>query len=126
MPSFTPVDTDRLVNTNTAEAQLSPRVVALAGNRYMVIWVGPVTWPVTIVNGTFGGAYANADIRAQIYNADGSLSGSEIVINTSTAGPQLRPVVTQLSDGNVLISWHDGVGPSVSVVRTFGTDGCVN
>ena len=86
MPSFTPVDADRLVNTNTAGGQISPRVVALAGSRYMVIWVGQVTQPVTIVNGTTAGSYVNADIRAQIYNADGSLAGGEIIINTTIAG----------------------------------------
>jgi len=118
MPSFTPVDADRLVNTNTAGGQISPRVVALAGSRYMVIWVGQVTQPVTIVNGTTAGSYVNADIRAQIYNADGSLAGGEIIINTTIAGGQLRPVVTQLADGNVLISWHDGVGPAGGTSET--------
>ncbi|HQV04920.1 Ig-like domain-containing protein [Novosphingobium sp.] len=118
MPSYTPLGTDTLANTNTADGQISPRVVALAGGRYMVVWVGSVTLPVTVVNGTFAPSYANADIRAQIYNADGTPSGSEIVINTTTAGAQLRPVVAQLSDGNVLISWHDGVGPSGGTAET--------
>jgi serralysin len=112
MPSFTPIGTDTLVNTNTADGQITPRVVQLADGKYMVIWVGSVVLPVVIIGGTFAAAYANADIRAQIYNADGTPSGGEIVINTTTAGAQLRPVVAQLSDGNVLISWHDGVGPS--------------
>ncbi|MFM5895363.1 MAG: Ig-like domain-containing protein [Novosphingobium sp.] len=112
MPSFAPIDSDTLVNTDTPNGQISPQVVALAGGKYMVIWVGPVVLPVTVVNGTIAGSYTNADIRAQIFNADGTRSGGEIVINTTTANAQLRPIVAQLSDGNVLISWHDGVGPS--------------
>jgi Bacterial Ig domain/RTX calcium-binding nonapeptide repeat (4 copies) len=112
MPILTALGTDTLVNTNTADGQISPRVVALAGGKYMVIWVGSVILPVVLTGGTFAPAYANADIRAQIYNADGTPSGGEIVINTTTAGAQLRPVVAQLSDGNILITWHDGVGPA--------------
>jgi hypothetical protein len=118
MPVLTPVGTDTLVNTNTADGQISPRVVKLAGDRYMVVWVGGVTLPVVSVGGTFAGSYANADIRAQIYNADGTPFGTEIIINTTTAGAQLRPAVTQLSDGNVLISWHDGVGPAGGPAET--------
>jgi len=118
MPSFTPVGTDTLVNTNTTDGQITPRVVQLADGKYMVIWVGSVILPVVSVGGTFAAAYANADIRAQIYNADGTPSGGEIVINTTTAGAQLRPVVAQLSDGNVLITWHDGVGPAGGSAET--------
>ena len=118
MPILTPVGTDALVNTNTTDGQISPRVVALAGGKYMVIWVGSVILPVVATGGTISPAYANADIRAQIYNADGTRSGSEIVINTATAGAQLRPLVVQLSDGNILITWHDGVGPSGGTAET--------
>jgi hypothetical protein len=118
MPILTPLGTDTLVNTNTAGGQITPRVVQLAGGKYMVIWVGSVVLPVVSTGGTFAAAYANADIRAQIYNADGTASGGEIVINTTTAGAQLRPGVAQLSDGNVLISWHDGVGPAGGSAET--------
>lgn len=118
MASFTPIDTDTLVNSNTADGQISPKVAALADGRYMIVWVGAVTQPVVSVDGTFAPAYANAGIRAQIFNADGTRSGGEIVINTTTAGAQLRPVVAQLSDGNVLISWHDGVGPAGGSAET--------
>jgi hypothetical protein len=118
MPILTPLGTDTLVNANTADGQISPRVVALAGGKYMVIWVGSVIQPVVSTGGTTAPAYANADIRAQIYNADGTRSGGEIIINTITAGAQLRPVVAQLSDGNVLITWQDGVGPAGGSAET--------
>ena len=118
MPTFAPIGTDTLVNTNTTDGQISPQVVALASGKYMVVWVGSAILPVTIVGGTFAPSYVNADIRAQIYNADGTFSGGEIVINTTTSGAQLRPQVTQLSDGNVLITWHDGVGPSGGSAET--------
>jgi hypothetical protein len=112
MPTYTAEGVDTLVNTNTADGQISPRVVRLADGKYMVVWVGGVIQPTVSTNGTIAPAFTNADIRAQIYNADGTPSGGEIIINTTTAAGQLRPVVAQLSDGNVLISWHDGVGPA--------------
>jgi hypothetical protein len=118
MPILTAVGTDTLVNTNTADGQISPRVVALAGGKYMVIWVGSVILPVVQTGGTIAPAYANADIRAQIFNADGSPSGGEFIINTTTAGGQLRPTVAQLSNGNVLVTWQDGVGPSGGSAET--------
>lgn len=116
--SFTPIGTDILVNTNTADAQVSPRTVRLADGKYMVVWVGSITLPVTSVGGTIAGSYANADIRAQIFNADGSRSGGEFIVNTITAGGQLLPMTTQLSDGHVLVSWHDGVGPAGGTAET--------
>jgi hypothetical protein len=118
VPLISPSGVDTLVNTNTADGQISPRVVALADGKYMVIWVGSVILPVVATGGTTAPAYVNADIRAQIYNADGTRSGGEIIINTATAGAQLRPEVAQLSDGNVLITWQDGVGPAGGSAET--------
>ena len=68
MPILTALGTDTLVNTNLTDGQISPRVVALAGGKYMIIWVGSVILPVVATGGTIAPAYVNADIRAQIYN----------------------------------------------------------
>lgn len=123
MPSYAPLGSETLVNTNTADAQVAPRVVQLAGGKYMVVWMGALILPVVQVNGTIAPSYANSDIRAQIYNADGTPSGGEFVINTTTAGGQLNPEATLLSDGNILITWQDGVGfnggPSETVASSI-------
>jgi Cadherin-like domain/RTX calcium-binding nonapeptide repeat (4 copies) len=110
MPSYAPLGSETLVNTNTADGQIAPRIVPLSGGKYMVVWIGSVILPVVQVNGTIAPSYVNADIRAQIYNADGTPSGGEIIINTTTAGGQLSPEATVLSDGNILITWQDGLG----------------
>jgi Ca2+-binding RTX toxin-like protein len=123
MPSYAPLGSETLVNTNTVDGQIAPRVVPLADGKYMVVWTGSVILPVVPVNGTVAPSYVNADIRAQIYNADGTPSGGEITINTTTAGGQLNPRATVLSDGNILITWQDGVGfaggPSETVAATI-------
>ncbi len=118
MPSYTPLGSETLVNTNTADGQIIPRIVRLADGKYMVVWVGPVVLPIVQVNGTIAPSYANSDIRAQIYNADGTPSGGEFIVNTSVAGGQLNPNATLLSDGNVLITWQDGVGFSGGPAET--------
>ncbi len=106
MPSITPIGTDIAVNTVTADFQTTPVTAALADGRYIVVWVG------SILNGPLNNTnYANADIRAQVYNEDGSRSGGEFVVNAApTTGVQVAPAVTLLSDGNFLIAWQDGIG----------------
>ena len=52
----------------------------------------------------------NSDIKAQVYNADGTKSGSELTINTVTAGYQERPVVSSLLGGGFVVAWGDSSG----------------
>jgi hypothetical protein len=114
MPSITPAGTEFLVNTATTDGQIAPVVTALADGKYLVVWVGSVQ-PGAISNTT----WANADIRAQVYNEDGSRAGNEFVVNAAaTAGVQLAPVVTLLSDGNFLIAWQDGIGSLTNPATT--------
>ena len=109
MTIITPQGPEFLVNTVTADSQAGGRVVQLAGGQFMVVWTGSfINVPNTPPNST---NFANADVRAQIFNADGTKSGGEFVVNTTTAGAQLFATATRLSDGHVLVTWNDGVGP---------------
>ena len=47
-------------------------------------------------------------IFAQRYDASGSKLGREFQVNTNTTGNQQFPVVTDLKDGNFVISWQSG------------------
>ena len=106
MPLISASGNDVLVNTSTANFQLGSRITPLAGGRYMVTWVGPTTAASPVNATTFG----TADIRGQIYNADGTPSGGEFVVNTTTAGVQIVVNAVELSDGNIIITWQDGLG----------------
>jgi Ca2+-binding RTX toxin-like protein len=106
MPVISPSSVDILVNTDTANLQLDSRITALAGGRYLVTWTGPVADFGPITNATFN----TADIRGQIFNANGTPFGGEFVINTTILGTQTLAEAVELSDGNILVTWQDGLG----------------
>jgi len=76
-----------------------------------------------------GGDTSIAAIRAQVFNADGSPSGAEFLVNTTTASDQLKPSITALADGRFVISWEDfsasGADTSFVAIRAqvFNSDG---
>ncbi len=105
MPIITQVGTETLANTSTVENQVAPIITPLANGQYVVVWVD------YLLTGAFNFTNtANADLRARIFNADGTPAGAEFTVNTTTAGAQLFHSVTTLSDGNFLVAWQDGVG----------------
>ncbi|GHC59793.1 calcium-binding protein [Neogemmobacter tilapiae] len=87
-----------LVNTTTAEGQDEPGVSVLADGRFVITW--------TDFSGTAGDT-TDAAIRAQVFNADGSKAGAEILVNSTTKGRQSDPSVTLLADGGLVIAWAD-------------------
>ena len=110
-----------LVNTTTNSDQFGPDVTGLTNGRFVVTW--------TDASGN------NPDLnslgcRAQIFNADGSKFGAEIVVNTTVNNIQNEPQITALSDGRFAITFQDNsllntANPdSVDVrVQVFGPDG---
>ena len=52
-------------------------------------------------------------VKAQVFHADGTRVGSEILVNTATANNQDDPQITALSNGGFVVTWSDkslGVG----------------
>ncbi len=82
-----------IVNTFTASEQYYATVTGLLDGGYLVTWES---------NGQNGGF----DIYAQRYAADNSKVGSEFLINSTTTGDQIYPIVTSLNDGTVLFTWQ--------------------
>ncbi|MGO4835088.1 hypothetical protein AB4144_22800, partial [Rhizobiaceae sp. 2RAB30] len=87
-----------LVNTTTESAQATSSVAALAGGRFVVTW--------TDMSETGGDMSAGA-VRGQIFSADGSKSGGEFLVNTTTANDQYGSNVTTLKDGRFVVTWSD-------------------
>lgn len=94
------------VNTDKTGSQNNPSVTALANGGFIATW--------TSTNPT----NANADVKAQIFAADGSLIGAEFLVNTTTDESQSLPVVTTLADGRFVISWADNSHTDVD--KSFG------
>ena len=94
------VGSETHVNTTTAGDELPVRVAALSDGGYVVTW--------RVQDGSGDGVYA------QRYDASGNTVGSETRVNTTTAGDQLYPSVTGLSDGGYVVTWmsnpRDGSG----------------
>jgi hypothetical protein len=89
---------DFLVNTTTTAGQLTPAVTALAGGGFAVAWTD---------TGTSGGDASVTGVRAQVFNADGSKSGAEFLVNTTTAGSQAEATIAALADGRFVVAWRD-------------------
>ena len=58
-----------------------------------------------------GGDTSGTGIKAQVFNGDGSLFGTEFLVNTSTNGTQFTPQIATLADGRFVVTWTDG-GPN--------------
>ncbi|MCY1668978.1 VCBS domain-containing protein [Rhizobium sp. SL86] len=95
-----------LVNTTTAYDQMDPEVETLTNGNFVVTWYS--------YDGTVD--TSGASIRAQIFSASGQKVGSELLINTTTAGDQIQPSVTGLANGGFVITW----GSSDTVLDTNG------
>jgi hypothetical protein len=87
-----------LVNTTTAAAQIDSTVTELASGKVVITWSDA---------SASGGDTSNSAIRAQIFNADGTRSGGEFLVNSTTPYFQQSPVVTALSGGGFVIVWRD-------------------
>lgn len=111
--------TEFLANTITLSAQTEPTVTALSDGRFVVCWSDQ--------SGTDDGSATG--VRAQIFNADGTVSGVSFPVNTTTSAHQNQPSITALRDGRFVASWTDqsATGDDTSGeairVRIFATSG---
>ncbi|MDB5694908.1 MAG: tandem-95 repeat protein [Sphingomonas bacterium] len=89
-----PASAENQVNTTAVGFQHRPAITTL-GTGYVVVF-----------EDSSGAAGQGADIRAQRYDLDGAKVGGEILV-TSTAGTQEFPAVTELANGDFVVSWTD-------------------
>jgi Ca2+-binding RTX toxin-like protein len=100
-----------LVNTTTALSQTESSITTLVNGRFVVTWTD---W-------SGGGGDPGIAVRGQVFNANGTKSGGEFLVNTTTAGTQDESAVTALSDGRFVVTWTDqsrtGGDTSIDAVR---------
>jgi Domain of unknown function (DUF4214)/RTX calcium-binding nonapeptide repeat (4 copies) len=87
-----------LVNTTTQNAQQESSVTALSDGRFVVTFSD---WSAT---GSDTGLTA---IRARIFNADGTQSEPEFLVNTTTSGVQFQSSVAALANGRFVVTFTD-------------------
>jgi hypothetical protein len=98
---------DFLVNTTIDQSQSGARTVVLADGRFAVVWT-------SADNGDGSGSC----IRAQVFNADGTRFGGEMLVNTDDINNQNQVTVSALADGRFVVGWRtedsfDGDGEGV-------------
>ena len=82
---------DVRVNTSGAGALSQPAITALHDGGYVVAWQS---------------ADADGDgIHLQRFDANGVAAGTEVQVNTTTAGEQAQPALTALDDGGYEVAW---------------------
>lgn len=108
-----------LVNTTISGNQHYSSVTGLESGRFVVTWTD---------RGASADDISGDAIRAQLFNADGSVAAPEILVNTDTDGNQSDAVVTRLLGGDFVVVWTDyntATTPDGSTVRAqiFHPDG---
>ncbi len=90
--------TEFLVPTSTLGEQSESSIAALPDGRFVVSW--------TTFSSAPGDGFA-PDIKAQVFNIDGSKSGPEFRVNGAAGNVQWDSQVATLADGRFVITWTD-------------------
>jgi hypothetical protein len=85
-----------LVNSGKSLAATDPKIAALDNGGFVATWG---VWDA-----------GQSDVHGQIFKADGTKSGVEFLVNTTTADMQSAPEITPLSGGGFMVAWHDNSG----------------
>ncbi len=84
-----------ILNTTTAADQRDVQLAATAGGGFVAVWIG---------DGQTGDA--GPGVFSQRFDSNGAPLGPELHVNQSTDNSQEYPVVSVLSNGNYVVSWH--------------------
>jgi Ca2+-binding RTX toxin-like protein len=103
-----PAGDDFIVNSTAEDFQSTSSITALADGRFVAAWTSFDT----------GDGPGDGLIRARVYNADGSASGDDFIVNSPVSNSQLEPSVTALADGRFVVTWYsydpgDGSGTNI-------------
>ena len=111
------VGSEVLVNTATAGTQDQHEVTLLSNGGFVITW-RDYSYGV----GGAAGDTTGAAVKAQVFAADGSRVGSEILVNTTTASDQFNATVASLDNGGFVVTWSDSGSASVKA-QVFAADG---
>src|SRR5262245_59741829 len=98
MPTPTKLGGEFLVNTYTNFNQSNDAITWLPDGRFVVMWRSSAS-PVD------GADQFSTNVHGQIFNADGSKSGTEFLVNTTLLNGQEDPSITTLAGGGFVATW---------------------
>ncbi|KAA3598384.1 MAG: T9SS C-terminal target domain-containing protein [Calditrichaeota bacterium] len=103
------VDSETIANTTTTSSQKSPKIAMDSNNNFVIVWES---------EGTDGSGYG---IYAQLFSANGTKSGSEFKVNSTTSNDQRFPSIGMDDSGNFCVVWmsetQDGSGWGIYAQR---------
>jgi hypothetical protein len=109
---------DLIANTEKKGAQFEGAGSGFSDGKYVMVWTdASQTSP----------DFNNRAVRGQIFNADGSKSGSPFIVNQSFELSQTEPSVAVLSNGKFVVTWTnedvDASGAKQILARLFEANG---
>ncbi len=100
------------INTTTADQQVDPRVAALRGGGFVVVWES------NLQDGDQKGVYS------QRFDNSSAPVGVETQVHTTTAGTQADARVAGLNDGGYVVVWESDASGSLEIMgRRFDAGG---
>jgi Ca2+-binding RTX toxin-like protein len=66
---------------------------------------------------------AGSEIRARVINSDGTASGDEFTVNSTTLGQQTTPAVALMANGKVSVTWESDGDIRATVINTLLYEG---
>lgn len=102
-----------LVNTATIGWQQDPHVAVLKNGNFVVTWTdgwdyfGYADHPGSLGVGGATGDEKGKAIKAQVFSADGTPVGKEVLVNTAHWMDQTGEKITALGNGNFVVTWED-------------------
>ena len=109
---------DTIANTTRPSAQFDPSIASSANGQFVVAWSD---------SSAASPDFNNRAVRFQIFNANGTLSGTEKVANTTFPLSQDEPSVTVLTGGNIVVTWTSEIVAQSSTTniirRVFDSSG---
>ena len=101
-----PTGSEFRVNTYTTGSQWGPSVTALSDGGFVVTWYGSGQQD-----------EEGSNIYGQCYDADGTPTGSEFLVNTYSTG--VYSSATALSDGGFVVTWTSSTRKASGVILAF-------
>lgn len=109
---------DLIANTEKLSAQFQGAAAGFTDGKFVTVWADA-----SETNPDFD----NRAIRGQIFNADGTKSGSAFIINSTYPLSQTEPSVAVLSNGKFVVSWtsedDNASGATQIIGRIFNANG---
>ena len=89
-----------VVNTSLDSTQRDPQIERDAAGNYVVVWNAE----------DYAGTGSQGDIVLQFFSSGGTSVGSEIPVNTITAGDQEKPAAAMNAAGDLVVVWASMTG----------------